>query len=122
MKCDYDKYGGTWQLDMPANEPFVNAIAEGATTEEKEQIRQKLADSYLLLSFTEGDFVMSWQTGQRKTIYRPFPSGLFGVSYYGKTDCTIADGELALSFNNEDYFVMTFVEADMPISLERVKK
>lgn len=121
MKCDYAKYAGRWELDIPANDAFFTLLASQATQESKEQLREELTGSYLILSFLDGDFVMRWKTSKGEAIYSPFPSGNFGITEYEKTGCTSSRG-VSLNFKNDDYIIMGFKGDDASLFLKRMKQ
>lgn len=122
MRCDYSKYAGKWLLDTPSIESLVELLANDAPEPEKEDFRTKLADSYLILSFSRGDFMICWETGAGETIYRPFPSGPFSVSQYAKTDCWVSNNEISISFKSDDHFIMFFKDDDVSLSLKRTSE
>lgn len=121
MRCDYSKYAGKWRLDIPANEGLVTMLSQRASEAEKESFMTELADSYMIFSFSRGDFEMRWETGAGERIYRPFPSGTFTVSQYAERECwLVGENEIFLNFRDDDYIIFFFVADDISLSLKRV--
>lgn len=121
MKCDYSKYSGKWRLDIPANEGLVAMLLQRANEVQRKDFMAELADSYMRLSFSRGDFDMRWETGAGERIYTPFPNHTFTVAQYAEMECWLErEDEVLLTFKDDDYIIFFFVPDDVSLYLERV--